>query len=647
MTLSIPSKLLATIALFATPLASHAERQTEELRVSCGGIFGLCGFVDSDNDVVIPQLFEKLYRFSDQRAPVKVDGLWGYLDTDGTFAIEPIFDRVGAFRGQRAGVIYKGNAGIIDVRGEFVVPAEFWSAIPFGQDAALVSRLQDLPEDANEPLRWLNSDRSSEKFHIFNSDIGIVTNFPMNFKWFVQPGDIGPTDRIWASLDGRTFGLMDNAGNWLTEPLYENVRTLHDDRAIVTTVSASNETLWGAVDGEGTIAIALENRQLDFFSNGYGLVYELGSNDQRQTGLIAPDGALLGDRLFEQARRPTASSPARVMENGIWYNFADDGSLFREEPDGTIIASCPQGLTIVREGTGYEVINQVGERQVQERLDFIDFGIAKNGLISGGSILRREIDCSGPITVGLLRPSGERDWTFVRTDGRPLIPERWFSITHPFIAGYAIVRTGSVVESSEMWGILNELGEFTLPLGPTRISHGSGILLSNGQPYFLFGAESDQYLADAYGQLVTPPEIELIDDNRRRYATRCSGGARIVGRDGSFGIEGPDGETLVPAVHRAISCYRNGVAWGPNEDTKQWCPIGTEGVFSSEPACIERYYPYSSSNYYPEQFSDDRFESNILWVRAWLEWGLDLRVEPPLWVGEGIMSGTYRSFPEP
>jgi hypothetical protein len=587
--------------------------------------------VSSDDEVVVPQRFESLRRFSDQLAPARTEGLWGYLNPDGTFAVKPIFDQVGDFHSGKAEVVFDGYSGVINVRGEFVVPAEFWRAIPFGQDAALVI----LPEDARRPRRRLDLTFLFEKFHLFNNDVGIVTESPVKFDWFVRPGDIGPTDRIWASLDGITFGLMDNAGNWLTEPSYAHVQTLHEDRAIVARSGASSERLWGAVDSEGMIAIALEHPWLSYFSNGYGLVGGPGPYDQRQTGLIDPDGAVLGDRLFEKADRPTDISPARVMENGIWYNFANDGTLFREESDGTVIGSCPQGLTVVREGAGYAIKNQAGERQIQERLDYISFGILTDRGINGGSISKREVDCSRPVVVGL-GPSGERQWTFVRTDGKPLITGHWFDNTRRFNAGYAIVQTGSDVDGSELWGILNELGEFALPLEPTQIRRSSEMVLPNGQPYFLFDTGPDQYPADAFGQPVTLPDA--IDDNRREQAVLCSGGARIIGRDNSFGIEGPDGATLVSSVHRAISCYRNGVAWAPSESSEQWCPIGPNGAFRSEPACIESYYPYTVTHHYPEQFSDDAFESNILWVRAWLDWGMGLRDEPPIWVGDGVMS---------
>ncbi|MEJ6396174.1 WG repeat-containing protein [Gymnodinialimonas sp. 2305UL16-5] len=633
------SKLLAIIAFFAGALAAHAEEQAEDFRVSCGGVFGLCGYLASDGEVMVPQRFESLRRFSDQLAPARMAGLWGYLNPDGTFAIDPIFDQVGDFHGGRAEVILEGNAGVIDASGGFVVPADFWRAIPLGQDAALVI----LPEDATSHRRRLDLGSLFEEFHLFNIDNGLVTESPIEFDWFVRPGDIGPSDRIWASLDGNTFGLLNDKGNWLVEPQFSHVQSLHEDRAIVVSTGTSGERLWGAVDGDGTIVIELEHHWLSYFSNGYGLVGGPRSYDQRRTGLIHPDGTVVGNRLFEEVRRPTASSPARVMEDGIWYNFTNDGTLVREEPDGTVIGSCPQGLTIAREAAGYAITNQAGERQIHEYFDHISFGIVENDTINSGSIHRREIDCSGPILVGH-GPLAESEWTYIRTDGTPVIPGSWFTSSYRFNAGYAVVQTGSDADGSEMWGVLNELGEFTLPLGPAQIRRRPEMILPSGQPYFLLGTGTDEYPSDAYGLPVTLPDA--IDDNRREQAVQCSGGARIVGDNNGFGIEGPDGTTLVPSVHRAISCYRNGVAWAPNENSEQWCPIGPDGAFRSEPACIDSYYPYSITHHYPERFSDSPFESNIRWVSAWLDWGMDRRNEPPIWVRDGVISqGSYSIIP--
>ena len=438
---------------------------------------------------------------------------------------------------------------------------------------------------------------------------------------------------------------MDDTGNWLVEPQYTHVQTLHENRAIVNATVASGDRLWGAVDSDGKIAIPLEHSWLSYFENGYGLVGGTGHYKERKVGLIDQEGNVLGNQLFQKAEQPYGDRAHRVMKDGIWYNFAKDGSLIREEPDGTIIGSCPQGLRIVREGPGYAVTNQTGKREFHERLDQISFGIAKDRGVTGRSMSRREIDCRGPIAVGR-GPLNESEWTYVRTDGLPLMPGVWFSSTHRFDAGHAVVKmkTKSSFKNAGLWGIVNERGEYTLPFQRERLSRRRNMSLPDGEPYFILGEGDGQRSVNKFGRRVQLPDS--IKDSQRARAVTCSGGARRVGSQSGFGIQGPDGETLISSIHRALSCYRNGVAWAPKQDMKLWCPIGPDGAFRSHPACIERYYPYSVTHHYPEKFADDPFESNILWVRAWLDWGMGHRDDPPEWIGDGIMSqGSYSIRP--
>jgi len=634
-------RLLALAVLLSSGLTARANDLNNELRVSCGGIFNLCGYSNANGEIIMAQRYESLRSFSEQLAAARTAGLWGFLGSDGKYVIDPVFKMVGDFHNGRAEVILDGNAGVIDKNGDFSVPPKFWRAIPLGRNAALVIE----HDDSRKVRRRLEQNFLFDRFDLYHIGKGIVTNTPMEFTWFVRPGDDGPSDRIWASLNKNAFGLMDDQGNWLIEPQYSHVQSLHEDRAIVAVGKAIRDRLWGAVNADGQIVIPLKHNWLSYFDNGYGLVGGPGRFDQRKTGLIRPDGTIVGNRLFEKAERPSGDRPLRVMEDGIWYNFAEDESLVREEPDRTVVGSCTQGLKVVRDGRGYIVTNAAGERTLKERLDHIAFGIVKNGSVNGGSYYRREIDCSGPVAVGR-GPLRESEWTYVRTDGAPLILGVWFTETFRFDAGYAIVKTGEMSrdENTELWGILNEVGEFTLGLGPNRISRRSSMLLPDGQPFFTIGKGADQRLVDAFGQLVKMPDAMKAD--KREQALRCSGGAHIVGGNAGFGIEGPDGATLVPSVHRAISCFQKGVAWAPNDELKQWCPIGPEGTFRSKPACIDYYYPYTISHHYPEDFSEDRFESNILWVRAWLGWGMGKRDEPPEWIGDGVMSrGSYSVRP--
>jgi hypothetical protein len=47
------------------------------------------------------------------------------------------------------------------------------------------------------------------------------------------------------------------------------------------------------------------------------------------------------------------------------------------------------------------------------------------------------------------------------------------------------------------------------------------------------------------------------------------------------------------------------------------------------------------THHFPEQFSDDRHESSVLWSRAWLDYRAANRNEPPKWISDGEHPGSY------
>jgi WG containing repeat len=624
---------LFIVVVAVTGLSAIAQQLGDELKVSCAGVFGLCGFVDADGLLVIPRRYEAVRRFSNQLAAARENGRWGYISTEGKFAIEPRFELVSDFRNDRAEVIVKNRAGIIDKDGSFTVRPRFWRAVPLGRDAALVVDRRR----TKTQHRRLDLDSLYDYFRLYHSDLGVVPGAPTKFSWFVRPGDRGPSDRIWASNDGRIFGLLDNRGNWLVEPRFHHVQSLHENRAIVAERDPSGDKKWGAVDGDGQIAIPLEHDWLGYFSNGYGLVGGKGAPLEREVGLIRKNGTIVGKRLFEKADRPSLNRPARVRDKGIWYTITEDGTLTRDEPDGTLVASCPQGLRVLRDGPGYLATNEAGESAVDIRIDSIAFGISKNGSVNGGAIYRRELDCGAPIAFGRGRLN-ESEWTYIKPDGELLMTDTWFSSTYRFVDGFAVVgtETRSKENKNSLWGILDETGAYTLPLGPDRIERTRHLTTTDGSPIFYRGDADNFETIDPWGNSVEPSKA--TQDTERARALQCPAGAKIVADGEFFGIEDPEGSTLVPSIHRAISCFHNGVAWAPDVKKQKWCPVGPDGKFRDQPNCIDDYYPFYVSHHFPEKFADERFESNIRWVNAWLKWGLDQREDPPEWVGDGVMS---------
>ena len=109
---------------------------------------------------------------------------------------------------------------------------------------------------------------------------------------------------------------------------------------------------------------------------------------------------------------------------------------------------------------------------------------------------------------------------------------------------------------------------------------------------------------------------------------------RFFTADGLWGLQDGDGKTVIEPRYRALSCFRQGVSWTAAPGSKEWCPIGPEGERRDAIKCRETYYPMIVTHHYPEQFSDDRHESSVLWSRAWLDYKAGVRGEPPKWLSE-------------
>ncbi|MEM7429456.1 MAG: WG repeat-containing protein [Pseudomonadota bacterium] len=629
--------LLTTFFLLSACALYPGAAAAETLKRSCGGAFGLCGLVNVQGVLVVPRRFEKIHSFRHGLAAVRIEGLWGYIGRSGRIEIEPAFLAAGEFRATRAEATVRSGAGVIDRSGNFIIPPRFDRAIPFTEDVALVVKRSAKPAELLS--RGLGLGFLRKPYRLYHRHQGYVTRTELRFRQF-QPLRAGPGSLIWASLprSRSPFGLMDAHGNWVLQPRFEHVQVVNEGLAVV------RDGKWGAVDEKGRIAIPLKFDWLSYFANGHAIIGGPGQFGRRKRGLLRSDGKVVAEPEFEWSERPEKPGALpRVRRDGVWY-FIDNGTLVpvnvTNDSEGRVVASCPQGLRVTRKAGRYVLTDAGGTPVLKEPFDFVDFGIAnEDGSISGGASRSRELDCRAPIIV---RSKSHKKKNlrsiYVRPNGRMLFePPRHFSSVHRFHRGHAIVGMARPGRDDGEWGIIDQTGAFTLPPGPGRIYSKGRISLIAGRAIYARSHGQGTRLMDAFGRPVPKIEKALEKRNRGR-ALACGGGATIIGNGERFGIADKDGKVLVATVHRAISCFRSGVAWAPREDERQWCPIGPDGKFREAPACRRVYYPVTVTHHYPERFADDPFESSVLWLRAGLRYGLGLRKGPPGWKGDGVRS---------
>ncbi|MCH7228634.1 WG repeat-containing protein [Haloferula sp. A504] len=89
---------------------------------------GKAGFIDLRGNIVIEAQWDRVEKFSDDRAAVMRDGKWGVIDLSGTVIIPPTWDSIGSFSEDIAIVKKDKLWGAIDKEGQLVIPVE-WKAL--------------------------------------------------------------------------------------------------------------------------------------------------------------------------------------------------------------------------------------------------------------------------------------------------------------------------------------------------------------------------------------------------------------------------------------------------------------------------------------------------------------------------------------
>lgn len=607
------SSLLVAALLYLAAQPAVAEIAEGDYLPKCGGEFDLCGYVESDTEVeLIPKQFERALGFSEGLAAVRIGGVFGFVDLTGNVVIKPQFDLAGGFYQGLAEVLVGDVVGVIDRTGKFVVEPQFARAVPFTADTLIVAEgdWENGYFQGFEKLEGLSGFFSTggRPVGLYHISKGWITEPVYHVMQFDEPS----RGLIWATTEHQNygpFGLLRSDGTWQVLPVYSHVQRLMEGRAIVRgpstglmfTHKGREIDPSGAVDRDGNLIVPLAFSFLSYWSGGYALTERDGRH-----GLVSPDGSLLGGRYFDEVERSESGNLPRVRDGEAWYSVQRTGVLIQDQNEGTVIASCPSGLTI-REKSGLAEFSH-------PRLD------APIALLFDRKYQFYKVDCENPIPVSL---NGK--WGFVTQEGAVLTNPPTFDNTRGFQEGLAAVSLNGA------WGIIDESGEFVVKPTYSELRSANGL--------YRAVKDSREFWIDGRGNEV--PEPLPVPQEFARYL-ECQNGSRLFAENDLWGMLGPDGDVLIAPEYRALSCYFQGVAWGAGVDGMSWCPIGPDGQARQKPECRQTHYPYFKTHSYPEKFSEDPYESSVLWVRAFLDFGRGQREAPPIWLSDGVQGdGSY------
>lgn len=352
---------------------------------------------------------------------------------------------------------------------------------------------------------------------------------------------------------------------------------------------------------------------------------------------------------FEQAHS-FSEGLAAVRIKGR-FGYIDSSGTIVIEPQFDLAGDFYQGLAEVRVGEKAGVINRHGEFVLKPEFARAapltkDVIVVDPGKWYAGRFVGAEKIFGRP--AGLSYPSSARLFSLktgwvteqamkVKTfdnSGRGLI---WARATDDRYPLFGLMRADGTWQVEPQY---DDVGE--LCYGHARVGTLGQIVPSNMKLRWV-GRSGRRYGAvDKDGNLVVPLGSGLARycerfrgyvRNAYRYAwdqiINCPGGTSLY-RDGQlWGIKGPSGNVIVKATHRAISCFRHGLAWAAFDNERAWCPIRPNGVRADLPSCERSRYPHLRLFHRAESFHKDRYESSVLWANAYLEYGAGLRSKRP------------------
>ena len=605
--------LLAALLLVAPTSVFAAPKENPVLRPRCGGEFQLCGYIDSVSGAErVSRRFEVAQPFSEGLAAVRIGGRYGFIDPAGRIVIAPRFQAAGHFSGGYAEVRLDGASGVIDRAGRLVVPARFERITPFTNGTFIAQPMRrngpstDSSEARLEGLADAGFYLSGGSAGLYDIRKGWLTTQDLQFSLFDAParGLIWATKRD-ANHDDK-WGLLKSDGTWRVSPRYDHVQQLVEARAIVTARLDPSlpppehwgATRWGAVDRDGKLVVPLKFAYLSYSSGGYLYATEEkpyrtdGSRRASREGLVRADGTLLAGRYFDAIDRGGKDRLPRGRIGKTWYSIEPNGRQVPDQNEGMPLLECPGGPRITQHGDMIEF----------RRADGTKIGRFDKRSFSQGN-------CSWPFSV-------KRDgkWFLVREDGSILGGETGVDNF------YAVPGNHMLVQVSGAWGIIDQSGKFTVVPRFDKLS-------PSGDNIFMVGQGEGAYWIDATGARVAKPVPKEVP--RRTLA--CDGGLYFFQETGLWGLRKASGETVIAPRYLALSCFSAGVAWTAETGGNGWCPVGPDGRRNQALECRETFYPVSATEHFPEKFSEDPYESSVLWNRAWLDYQAGKRGTAPRW----------------
>jgi hypothetical protein len=524
-------------------LENQARKAGDTLIPTCRFEGARCGYIDRDGKTVIAPRFDWVGRFVDGRAIVGSAGRHGAIDASGRLVIRAAYDAMSSFDGGLAQVLVGDRLGVVDQDGQWIVPAQHGRIVRISDNAFLVA--EPPYTKASGPLRPLGDYFNRSHPYAHGKRWGIVAS---GGAWIVRPTFAKASvlsnnlnGLFWASDSsnvGARWQLMRADGSRVGNEVFDHVQSIQpgQDRAVV-----QRGGRWGAINGNGEIAVELKFDWLGYFRDGFA-AYRLAGRE----GRIDRDGNILSD----VAKQPTISDPNTKLAALI-----DGKPRFTDRAGAKLIGTdhpkCPDGRHLRFEQGRWTIVSADESPAPDIAFEYV------------------QLVCNAPSIV-----KHDTKWGFVSTGGK-LLADRYFDRANAFHGGIATIGNDG------LWAVIGEDGSYLL--GPLKLAR--GLTTSGTGEYSIEFEEGYRTLDKALvAELVRNPDV-LTQRLAPRLPMSEGLAARFDDAAKKWGFVDAAGKSVIEPQFDAVSSFSKGAAWAAFPERREWCQIDKAGRIKSGARC--------------------------------------------------------------
>jgi hypothetical protein len=234
--------------------------------LGCVKHYGKWGYVDKSGDWRVQPRFEKAKPFSEQLGAAKVNGMWGYINKRGDWVIDPAYQAVSSFSEGLAVIFEEGGFTFIDRQGKKIFDKKFTFAKPYTEGLASV---------------------------IFNGEKGYIDyTGRFIFNHHFDKADAFSEGLALVSLH-KKYGFINHRGDMMIPLKFGDANHFSEGKA---SVRIGNR--WGYIDKSGEMIIDTQYEYAGPFIHGLAVVRQnnrYGMIDESGAWVIQPEYADLNE----------------------------------------------------------------------------------------------------------------------------------------------------------------------------------------------------------------------------------------------------------------------------------------------------------------------------------------------------------------